>query len=168
VKRDLERTGGSAIGVDAGDAADTVADAGSRRFRPSDRLLDSRDFTRVLRRGRRRSSDELVVVTSEPGTAGRIRLREGAEAPVQSRLGITVGRKAGPSVQRNRFKRRVREWFRQHREELRRPLDIVVIARRPGIDLSLADLGDRLSQLLGADRTRPPARAEHPEKTQDS
>ena len=68
---------------------------------------------------------------------------------VVSRLGITVGRKAGPSVQRNRFKRRVREWFRQHRGELETAVDIVVIARRPAVGLSLAELGDRLSQLLG-------------------
>ena len=160
VKRDLGRTGESAIGVDAADAVDAVADAGSRRFRPSDRLLDSRDFTRVLRRGRRRSSAELVVVTSEPRPDGQI--RDGVAAVARSRLGITVGRKAGPSVKRNRFKRRVREWFRHHRGELRNPLDIVVIARRPGIDLSLADLGERLSRLLGLDRPQGAG------KTQDS
>jgi ribonuclease P protein component len=63
-----------------------------------------------------------------------------------------VGRKTGPSVKRNLFKRRVREWFRQHREELPKPLDIVVIARRPGVDLNLAELGIRLSGLLDLER----------------
>lgn len=71
-----------------------------------------------------------------------------------SRLGITVGRKAGPSVKRNLFKRRVREWFRRHRSELGGPLDIVVIARRPGIDLSLAELAVRMPALLGVKRTQ--------------
>lgn len=128
---------------------------GSRRFKPSDRLLDSRDFTRILRRGRRRSSSELVVVTTETPNDKRGRRRDGETASSRSRLGITVGRKTGPSVKRNLFKRRVREWFRHHREELRGSLDIVVIARRPGIDLSLAELGLRLSGLLGLDRTQP-------------
>ena len=80
----------------------------------------------------------------------------GATQRVVSRLGITVGRKAGPSVQRNRFKRRVREWFRQHRGELETAVDIVVIARRPAVGLSLAELGDRLSQLLGLARSQVP------------
>lgn len=73
-----------------------------------------------------------------------------------------MGRKAGPSVKRNLFKRRVREWFRHHRGELEGPLDIVVIARRPGIDLSLADLAVRLAALLGAKRPQTT------EKIQDS
>jgi ribonuclease P protein component len=77
-------------------------------------------------------------------------------------LGITVGRKAGPSVKRNLFKRRVREWFRRHRGEIRQPVDIVVIARRPGIDLCLAELGVRLSGLLGLNRPQTS------EKIQDS
>ena len=142
----------------------------SRRFKPSDRLLDSRDFTRVLRRGRRRSSSELVVVTSDVQSESRSESRSeksgrvpaGSAGIERSRLGITVGRKAGPSVKRNLFKRRVREWFRHHREELQGALDIVVIARRPGIDLSLVDLGLRLSSLLGLDRTQTA------EKIQDS
>ena len=82
---------------------------------------------------------------------GAVRSPGAARSPA-SRLGITVGRKAGPSVKRNLFKRRVREWFRHHRDELQGPLDIVVIARRPGIDLSLAELAVRLSALLGLDQ----------------
>jgi ribonuclease P protein component len=57
-------------------------------------------------------------------------------------------------VKRNRFKRRVREWFRHHRDGLREPVDIVVIARRPGIDLGLAELGDHLSRLLGLESSQ--------------
>ena len=151
---DRERTGRTANGDRAG------VQAGSLRFRPADRLLDSRDFTRVLRVGRRRSCAELVVVTSAPRS---LRPVEGSNPPVgspRSRLGITVGRKAGPSVKRNRFKRRVREWFRHHRAALREPVDIVVIARRPGIDLSLADLAERLSRLTGLDRAQIPGKAQ--------
>jgi 2C-methyl-D-erythritol 2,4-cyclodiphosphate synthase len=34
------------------------------------------------------------------------------------------------------------------------PVDIVVIARRPAVDLSLAELADRLSRLLGLDQVQ--------------
>jgi ribonuclease P protein component len=58
------------------------------------------------------------------------------------RLGITVTRKVGPAVRRNRIKRLVRAWFRE-----RRPLlgsrDVVVIAKR--------DLPTRLELALVAD-----------------
>lgn len=93
-------------------------------------------------------------MTSAPGPAPRKRDGSASAPAARSRLGITVGRKAGPSVKRNRFKRRVREWFRHHRDQLREPVDIVVIARRPGIDLSLADLTDRLARLVVLDRAQ--------------
>lgn len=67
----------------------------------------------------------------------------------RSRIGITVSRKVGNAVVRNRFKRRIREWFRAHRDELDPPVDLVVIARRPGGGLSLAELDARLRSLLG-------------------
>ena len=154
VTRALNGTGGSVADGESEGAADGEDKLGSRQFQRSDRLLDSRDFTRVLRRGRRRSSAELVVVTSESPKEIRGRDQVAFAGPPMSRLGITVGRKAGPSVKRNLFKRRVREWFRHHREELPDPLDIVVIARRPGVDLSLAELAIRLSGLLGLKRTQ--------------
>ena len=138
----------------AGQLDDRTARTGG--FRPADRLLDGRDFERVLRRGRRRSLPELVVVTTAVRVVPARGDGPGAAQRVVSRLGITVGRKAGPSVQRNRFKRRVREWFRQHRGELETAVDIVVIARRPAVGLSLAELGDRLSHLLGLAKPQVP------------
>lgn len=50
----------------------------------------------------------------------------------QCRLGITVTRKLGGAVSRNRIKRLVREVFRAHRAQLVPFLDLVVAAR-PGI-----------------------------------
>ena len=47
----------------------------------------------------------------------------------ESRLGITVSRKFGNSVQRNRFKRLVRESFRTVRSDLLGKYDIIVTAR---------------------------------------
>jgi ribonuclease P protein component len=55
-----------------------------------------------------------------------------------ARLGITVTRKVGNAVRRNRIKRLVREWFRVHSSRLK-PCDVVVIAKRDiPADLGLA------------------------------
>jgi ribonuclease P protein component len=119
------------------------------RFRRSDRLLDSRDFRRVLRRGRRHAHREIVVITAQKliksnKSSG---LRDFYQPG--SRLGITASRKVGNAVVRNRFKRRLRAWFRSRRRDFTGELDIVVIARRPGVSLSMEQLDSRLSKLLG-------------------
>ena len=49
------------------------------------------------------------------------------------RLGVTVGRRVGGAVQRNRVKRLVREVFRRNRELFPPDCDIVLVAR-PGAE----------------------------------
>ena len=68
--------------------------------------------------------------------------------PDRPRLGITVSRKVGNAVVRNRFKRRTREWFRSQRSLLNPELDLVVIARRSAGQMSFSELDTRLSGLL--------------------
>lgn len=48
----------------------------------------------------------------------------------RSRIGLTVSRKIGNAVVRNRTKRRLREIFRKNRLELDRPMDLVVNAKK--------------------------------------
>jgi ribonuclease P protein component len=132
------------------------AGAPTGRFRSEDRLLDSRDFRRVMRRGRRRAGPDLVVFFAETRRENSEKLIENRElaSETRSRLGLTVSRKVGNAVCRNRFKRRVRAWFRERRSELGRGLglegvDLIVIAKKSGGQLSLAELDERLSKLLG-------------------
>ena len=123
------------------------------RFRRSDRLLDSRDFRRVLRRGRRHAHRDIVVITVKKKiNHNKYRgLRDLDQTG--SRLGITASRKVGNAVVRNRFKRRTRAWFRARRADFAGELDLVVIARRSGALLSLKELDQRLSKLLGLSPT---------------
>jgi len=118
------------------------------RFARSDRLLNSKDYRRVMRHGHRRASRDLVVITTKKRL--NVKKTDGLDGFMHtgSRLGITASRKVGNAVVRNRFKRRIREWFRQRRGELGEDLDLVVIARRSGSRLSFVELDERLSRLL--------------------
>lgn len=64
----------------------------------------------------------------------------GPEPSAPSRLGVTVTRKVGSSVRRNRVKRLVREAFRLDPELLPVGIDLVVIAKEGAPTLALADV----------------------------
>jgi ribonuclease P protein component len=70
--------------------------------------------------------------------------------PSKCRLGITVSRKVGGAVTRNRVKRRVREWFRARRGSLGSGVDWVVIARAPAAGLAREAAEEELSRLCRA------------------
>ena len=57
-----------------------------------------------------------------------------------NKLGITVSKKLGHAVQRNLVRRRIREIYRLHEEELRAGVDIVVVARSKAVDAEFARL----------------------------
>jgi ribonuclease P protein component len=89
-------------------------------FPRAHRLLRRVDFLRVQQQGRRVHTAHfvmLVVLARDCGT----------------RLGVTVGRRVGGAVQRNRVKRLVREVFRRNRKLFPRDCDVVLVAR-PGAD----------------------------------
>lgn len=65
-----------------------------------------------------------------------------------SRLGLTVSRKVGGAVVRNRVKRLLREWFRLHHHELTDDWDLVIIARRPPPGLDLKEVEEQLGQFV--------------------
>ena len=67
----------------------------------------------------------------------------------ESRLGVTVTRRIGNAVQRNRVKRRVREFFRLHRHELQPAHDLLIIARAGADKLSFGDVESELARALG-------------------
>ncbi len=66
----------------------------------------------------------------------------------QSRLGITVSKKVGNSVQRNRVKRLIREAFRILKLELLPHYDIVVVGRKAAYGLSMPQVRDSLHKLF--------------------
>ena len=95
----------------------------------SRRLSRSADFDAVYRRGRSASSRHLVVYAfaRDPG----------AEAS-EPRVGLTVSRKVGGAVERNRVKRLLREAAARVTPGLAADVDLVIVAR-PGVAEALAD-----------------------------
>ncbi|MCI5120194.1 MAG: ribonuclease P protein component, partial [Candidatus Electrothrix sp. AUS4] len=71
-----------------------------------------------------------------------------------SRLGISVPRKVGNAVQRNRIKRIIREAFRLHRDVFPQGSD-VVFAVRPGFPLTgMQAVRDAVAVLTGSGGSR--------------
>ncbi len=64
------------------------------------------------------------------------------------RLGLTVSRKVGNAVVRNRVKRRIREWYRRARADFPEGGDLVVIARPEAAELGSGELSATLTRLL--------------------
>ena len=63
------------------------------------------------------------------------------------RLGLSIGRRVGGAVRRNRIKRMLREAFRHLQHDLPASYDVVIVARRHD-ELPLADYQRLLSALL--------------------
>ena len=89
---------------------------GDQRFGPRFRLRSTGDFQRVYRR-RCAASDDVLIVHSCENDLGH------------SRLGLSVSRKVGNAVIRNRWKRLLREAFRLRRIQLPPGVDLVVTPR---------------------------------------
>jgi ribonuclease P protein component len=92
-------------------------------LRPADRLKRRSEFRAVQERGRKHHTPHFLVMV----------LPRGDDGP--PRIGVTVTRKVGNAVQRNRVKRLVREVFRRNRERFPRGCDVVWIAKAGAPDL---------------------------------
>jgi ribonuclease P protein component len=114
------------------------------RSRSRARITRSGDFDAVYQRGRSAAGRHLVLYAFT---------RPDATAGAAPRLGLSVSRKVGGAVERNRVKRVLRERFAELAPSLPPGTDFVAIAR-PGLAAYLeergsAAVGERLAELVG-------------------
>jgi ribonuclease P protein component len=106
-----------------------------QRFLSHYRIRRAGDFQRAYRR-RVSAADSSIIVFGCPN---------GLPHP---RLGLSVSRKVGGAVVRNRWKRLLREAFRLSRRQLPPGIDLIVIPRA-GTEPALAPLMESLVRLAG-------------------
>jgi ribonuclease P protein component len=97
-------------------------------LRAADRLKRRAEFRQVQDTGRKHHTRHFLIVV----------LARGGEGP--PRIGITVTKKVGNAVARNRVKRLVREVFRQERARFPAGCDIVFIAKDGAPELRYEDV----------------------------
>ena len=113
------------------------------------RLLRSRDFARVRRRGRSTSGPLVALYVA-------------SVRPPDIRVGFSVSKKVGKAVIRNRVKRRLREAVRQELPSIRPGTDLVFIARPSAAEASYCEIVAAVQlSLRRTGATRQPAEATH-------
>jgi ribonuclease P protein component len=111
------------------------------------RLSRSAEFERVYRQGRSKANRYLVLYAFPRGEDIAT-----AEADAGPRLGLSVSRRVGGAVERNRIKRTLREAFWAEAERLPDTSDYVVVARPDARELAeregTAGMRGALSELV--------------------
>ncbi|MGB8768146.1 MAG: ribonuclease P protein component [Candidatus Korobacteraceae bacterium] len=115
----------------------------SSKFPKSRRLLKHADFQRVYQSGRRQFTGNMTVFFLRRGN--------GAHAVGignMPRIGFTVGKVLGGSVERNRIKRRMREAVRQSAQACDGAVDVVFNPRKSASNIPFAELVNEVTRAL--------------------
>jgi len=104
-------------------------------FGKHERLWRHKDFQLAFSHGSRRHTKNFTTILRPNGLHF-------------SRLGVTVGKKVGNAVKRNRVKRCLREFFRLHKHKLPAGYDVVIIAKKEAATLAYHDVREELAAVL--------------------
>jgi len=106
-----------------------------RRLRARERITRARDFERIRSHGRRYRVGPFIMIVAENELGYR-------------RIGVSVSRKAGKAVVRNRIRRVIKEYFRLNKEKFPPSSDILFICREPVGDFGLGRFAELIEPVL--------------------
>ena len=90
---------------------------GSFSFPKNEKILNRADFVKLNRLGKRLYTQHFTLITKKNGQG-------------VTRLGVTVSKKSGTAVKRNRIKRLIRVVFRLNKDHYPPGHDIVILAKK--------------------------------------
>lgn len=108
---------------------------GDNSFPKTDRILKRSQFVKLSLLGKMVQTRYFIAAVLDGEADG-------------NRIGITVSKKVGNAVERNRIKRIVREHYRHRKETIEGNRDINIIARKYASHLSNAQVNDELDKLF--------------------
>jgi len=100
-----------------------------------ERIRKRQEFLDVTQNGQKYHTPHFIVFL-KPNPQGLLR------------LGVTVSRRVGKAVKRNRVKRLLREFFRLHKYQLPKGYDIVIVAKPKAVTLTYHGVAEELSKVL--------------------
>ena len=104
-------------------------------FPKIERILNRKDFVNLNQLGKKYQTIHFTVIFKENGLG-------------ITRLGITVSKKIGNSVKRNRVKRLIREFFRLHKAYFPKGYDIVIAAKKGAFVLDFWKIKEELGEII--------------------
>ena len=99
------------------------------------RLLKRAQFLKLSKQGKKVYRDSFLALVS-------------VSKAHNNRIGITVSKKVGNAIERNRIKRIIREYFRHNKENISGPKDINIIARKGLTSLANRQIFEKLDKLF--------------------
>lgn len=100
------------------------------------RLRNRQDFNRIYRGGRSFANGQFVVYWSRQPKVE------------QFRLGVSVSKKLGNAVVRNRMRRVMKEIVRLNAGKIAPHADFILIARKPAVEMKTKDLERSIMHVL--------------------
>ncbi|MEB1808247.1 MAG: ribonuclease P protein component [Bacillaceae bacterium] len=92
------------------------------------RIKKNEEFSIVFKKGKSVANRQFVLYALHK------------EGQPHFRIGLSVSKRVGNAVMRNRIKRVIREWFHQYEDQLMQDKDYVVIARKPTADMDFFEM----------------------------
>lgn len=114
--------------------------SGDTLMRKEYRIKDNKEFQYIFNHGKSFANRQLVIYYMKD--------------PMQKhfRVGLSVGKKIGNAVTRNRIKRYLRESFLDLEDKIKPTINIVIIARQPANKMNYHEIKASLNHLLSKQR----------------